>query len=399
MRMKKVFILTCLMLSVALTFAQTTKKVAILEVVDREGRLSYSQKLVLRSNMARAIANTDGYEAYDRSDVDMIMSEQDFQRTGIVSETEIHKLGEMTGVSLILVTEGVLLDADKIFVTAKILNVETGRVDMTDNTTMGLESTAMQQGCNDLARKLFGTGAVSSQASKYYVSALSGHYYSYRGKTLDEKAYMNFLRNNCPEAFAQYNKGRVMTISGWVAFGAGLVMTGVGAGLIIVGNNKAKTAVQPYTEKINAEQAKIDKIETEMDNKYGHVQTVLGAARDWRSTYDYWKMNGYNTTQCKEMENALNQIDAYNAQIKLYEQQRDADPDIASAYSMKNSGTALAVVGPVTTVGSVPLLYFGNKAKKKSIDIYNNNCASSSARPLSLNLISGYNGVGLSVNF
>ena len=232
--MKKIFFLMCLMLSAALTFAQNTKKVAILEVVDREGRLSYSQKLVLRSNMARAIANTDGYEAYDRSDVDMIMSEQDFQRTGIVSEKEIQKLGEMTGVSLILVTEGVLIDANKIFVTAKILNVKTGRVDMTDNTTMGLESSDMQQGCNDLARKLFGIGAVASQASKYYVSALSGNYYSYRGQTLDEKAYMNFLRNNCPEAFSQYNKGRNMTISGWAAFGVGLALTGVGAGLIII---------------------------------------------------------------------------------------------------------------------------------------------------------------------
>lgn len=390
--MKKIFILTCLMLSVALTFAQSTQKVAILEVVDREGRLSYGQKLVLRSNMARAIANTDGYEAYDRSDVDMIMSEQDFQRTGIVSETEIHKLGEMTGVSLILVTEGVLLDADKIFVTAKILNVETGRVDMTDNTTMGLESTAMQQGCNDLARKLFGTGAVTSQASKYYISALSGHYYSYRGKTLDEKAYMNFLRNNCPEAFAQYNKGRAMTISGWVAFGAGLVMTGVGAGLIIAGNNNYKIAAQSYTEKINAEQAKIDKTKQDLMIKYGWTGTWERFVDDGDNGFKYYH-------DMEDVKAGISDINAYEAQIKLYEQQRDANPDIASAYSMKNSGTALAVVGPVATVGSVPLLYFGNKAKKKSTDIYNNNCASSSARPLSLNLISGYNGVGLSVNF
>ncbi len=393
--MKRIFFLMCLMLFVALTFAQNSKKVAILEVVDREGRLSYSQKLVLRSNMARAIANTDGYEAYDRSDVDMIMSEQDFQRTGIVSEKEIQKLGEMTGVSLILVTEGVLIDANKIFVTAKILNVETGRVDMTDNTTMGLESSAMQQGCNDLARKLFGIGAVASQASKYYVSALSGNYYSYRGQTLDEKAYMNFLRNNCPEAFSQYNKGRIMTISGWVAFGVGLAMTSIGAGLIIVGNNNYQIAAKSYNDKINEEQAKIDKIETEMNNKYGHEYSN----EDWHYTYDRWMYYEFNDDECTEMENALNQIDAYNAQIKLYEQQRDADPEVASASGMKNSGTALAVVGPIAAVGSVPLLYFGIKTKKSSTDIYNNTCASSSAKPLSLNLISGYNGVGLAVQF
>lgn len=386
--MKKIFFLMCLMLSAALTFAQNTKKVAILEVVDREGRLSYSQKLVLRSNMARAIANTDGYEAYDRSDVDMIMSEQDFQRTGIVSEKEIQKLGEMTGVSLILVTEGVLIDANKIFVTAKILNVKTGRVDMTDNTTMGIESSDMQQGCNDLARKLFGIGAVASQASKYYVSALSGNYYSYRGQTLDEKAYMNFLRNNCPEAFSQYNKGRNMTISGWAAFGVGLALTGVGAGLIIIGNNQYKIAAQSYNEKINTEQAKIDKTKQDLITKWGYT----GSWKEFISNRYHYKDNA-------DVKAGISDINAYEAQIKIYEQQRDADPDVAAAYSKKNPGIALAVVGSVATAGSVPLLYFGIKTKKSSTDIYNNTCASSSAKPLSLNLISGYNGLGLALQF
>ena len=133
--MKKVLLLTCMALTTLVAMAQT-KKVAILETVDREGRLSYNQKLMLRSNMARAVSNTTGYEAYDRSDVDMIMSEQDFQRTGLVSDAEIRKLGEMTGVSLILVTEGVLTGDGKIFVSAKILNVETAKVEMMDNTSI-----------------------------------------------------------------------------------------------------------------------------------------------------------------------------------------------------------------------------------------------------------------------
>ena len=387
--MKKVFLLTCMVLTALVTMAQT-KKVAILEVVDRENRLTYSQKLVLRSNMARAIANTDGYEAYDRSDVDVIMSEQDFQRTGMVSDVEIRKLGEMTGVSLILVTEGVLLDANKIFVTAKILNVETGRVDMTDNITMGLESNAMQEGCNSLAGKLFGVGAVASQASKYYVSALSGNYYSYRGQTMDEKAYMNFLRNNCPEAFSKHHKGRVMAISGWVALGAGLALTGAGAGLIIVGKNKYKTAAQTYTTQIEAEQAKIDKAKQDALKYFGFPSNY-----DWDDFINSW----CNSSDRKKISTELNAIDSYEAKIKLLEQQRDADPEVAAAYGLKNSGTAMAVVGPLVTGASVPLLYFGYKTKKQSVDVYNENCASSSAKPFSLNLTSGYNGIGLALHF
>ena len=42
------------------------KKVAILEVVDKEGTISYGVKLMLRSNLSAAVTNTSGYEGYDR---------------------------------------------------------------------------------------------------------------------------------------------------------------------------------------------------------------------------------------------------------------------------------------------------------------------------------------------
>ena len=202
--MKKVFLLACLLLSALMTFAQT-KKVAILETVDREGRLSYSQKLLLRSNMARAVSNTIGYEAYDRSDVDMIMSEQDFQRTGMVSDVEIRKLGEMTGVSLILVTEGVLTGDGKIFVSAKILNIETGRVDMMDNLSMGLSTESIQEGCTALAKRLFGITASSTAMERYNIERMGPNEYIYMGKYMDKKderaAYLDKIYNNQKQYF------------------------------------------------------------------------------------------------------------------------------------------------------------------------------------------------------
>ena len=131
-------LLVCLlaMLSIA-GYAEEAKKVAILEVVDKEGKLAYSQKLMLRSNLARAITNTEGFEAFDRSDIDEIFKEHNFQRTGNVSAKQIKKLGEMTGAAYILVLEGAVAEDNKIFVTAKILNVETTKVDRTDNALIG----------------------------------------------------------------------------------------------------------------------------------------------------------------------------------------------------------------------------------------------------------------------
>lgn len=226
--MKKLFFLVCVMMSAMLTFAQETKKVAILEVVDREGRLSYSQKLVLRSNMARAVANTLGYEAYDRTDVDMIMSEHDFQRTGLVREDEIRRLGEMTGVSLILVTEGVLTDYNNIFVTAKILNVETGRVEIMDNMMMSLSGDGMQQGCTKLTTRLFGVTSNLSTEEKYKITRISNWEYEYSGKYMNQREYAHFLRNNCAQAYQQYHKGNNLVISGWILFCVGWGMTGGG---------------------------------------------------------------------------------------------------------------------------------------------------------------------------
>ena len=230
--MKKIFFLSCLMLSVALTFAQNSKKVAILEVVDREGRLSYSNKMMLRSNMARAVANTTGYEAYDRSDVDAIMSEQDFQRTGLVSEAEIRKLGEMTGVSLILVTEGVLTGSNSVFVSAKILNVETAKVEIMDNITMNLDATSMQQGCSKLAQRLFGVTAGSTAMDKYNIERMGPNEYIYMGKYLDKKEYELFLRNNCPRAYGQYKIGQNLIYTGWGVVGGGAAMAIIGGVLL-----------------------------------------------------------------------------------------------------------------------------------------------------------------------
>lgn len=228
--MKKVFLLACLLFSTLLTFAQI-KKVAILEVVDREGRLSYSQKLVLRSSMARAVANTLGYEAYDRTDVDMIMSEHDFQRTGLVREDEIRKLGEMTGVSLILVTEGALTDYNNIFVTAKILNVETGKVEMMDNMMMSLNGDGMQQGCTKLTTRLFGVTSNLSAAEKYQIIR-KGSSYVYAGRQIDKYDYVTLLQNNCPKAYQYYKQGRVLSTTGWVIFALSPVMIAAGSVMI-----------------------------------------------------------------------------------------------------------------------------------------------------------------------
>lgn len=156
--MRKLFTLAIMFLALTTAAFAQNKKVAILETLDREGNVPYGVKLQLRSSLTYAISNTSGYEGYDRVDMGEIMGEQDFQRTGMVSDDQIRQLGEMTGASLILVSEVAIYDNQHIILSAKILNVETAGVESNPlPITVATDPESMQNACNKLAKKLLGT--------------------------------------------------------------------------------------------------------------------------------------------------------------------------------------------------------------------------------------------------
>lgn len=234
------------------------RRVAILEVVDKENKVSYANKLILRANLSKAITNTAGYEAYDRTDIDAIMGEQNFQRTGMVSNDQIKRLGEMTGANYILVTEAVILDSRTMFITAKLLDVETARTIMTDNVMMGNSSKEIQDGCVNLSKKLFHAPTEeitkvsevkvvkedkpvielvrnSKEMQKYY--GLSE--YSYGETQMDKKAYAKFLRDNSPELYQRYLVGDKLVKSGWSLFAIGCSATIAGSVCYMFGMTEA----------------------------------------------------------------------------------------------------------------------------------------------------------------
>ena len=156
-----------IILVIGLTFSvfAQNKKVAILQTVDREKKVSYAHELMVRSNLAKAITNKSGYEAYDRADIDNLMKEHNFQATGLVSDEQIKELGVMTGAQFVLIAEAALVDAKHIYVTAKILNVETAQVDITDNELMTADPQSIQKGCQKLANRLLGISGKANTTS------------------------------------------------------------------------------------------------------------------------------------------------------------------------------------------------------------------------------------------
>ncbi len=159
--MKKVFLFLFLILCPILSYSSEIKKVAILEVVDKEGTVSYGVRLMVRGKLAFMITNTPGYEGYDRVDISSIMNEQDFQRTGMVNDAQIKKLGEMTGASYVLVAEVAKLDESHIIIVANILNVETAKLEQTSNIQTSTEINAMEDACKQLASRLLKSQSVA----------------------------------------------------------------------------------------------------------------------------------------------------------------------------------------------------------------------------------------------
>ena len=236
--MKKIILLSCVMLSAILAFAQQTKKVAIIDVIDRDNALTYSTKMMVRSMLGEAVSNMSGYESYERSDIDAIMNEQNFQRTGLISDDQIRRLGEMSGVTYILLTEVVNASEKELFISSKVLNVETAKMISSATATCVSQPANIRTACNSIVEKLLGMKdagkGIAQEGWRHegfdsnYITKIERNEYKYGNKILEGKEYELFLKNNCPDAWKKYRSGQKAVTAGWSLFGSGVALTAVG---------------------------------------------------------------------------------------------------------------------------------------------------------------------------
>lgn len=405
--MKKILLLSLLFAWTGVVFAANVKKVAILEVVDKEKKMEYGHKLIVRSNLTRAITNTEGYEAFERADIDAIMAEHDFQRTGNVSDKDIKKIGEMTGAAYVLVAEGVMMDGG-IYLTAKILNVETTKVEVTDNVTIkDTRSVTIQNGCRTLATNMFGALAgTSTTVNKLFAGLFTKS---------PEQARLDSI-----EAAQKANRARIeaqMKEEQRMAEDRAREERRIA-------ENRAREERRLAEEKARQEREEAEERVRE-ERRIAEEQAALAQAE--RQKYYITKLSGNeyeymgSVMDKKAYENFLqnNCPAAYSQYIKgkklagagwgLF----GAGVGLGFVGSVSMIGCALfdlgdvfyvlgiggMVSGSILTVTSIPLLCVGYAKQGKSHEVYNERCASSSAQSLSLNLTSGQNGLGIALNF
>ena len=224
-----------MLMVLSLAATAQNKKIAILETVDKKGNVPYGVCLQLRGSLTYAISSTPGYEGYDRVDMAEIMDEHDFQRTGVVSDEQIRKLGVMTGCSSILVAEAAIYDAAHIIITAKILDVETASV--TRSAPPIISSTKpeeMQRACEETANKLLAVEEIHLEVPPVQRLGLltkGRDFYYLDGKRLTNEEYVELMKN-CPEAWADYRRGCNRKTTGWILTITGVACAGTGFGLM-----------------------------------------------------------------------------------------------------------------------------------------------------------------------
>lgn len=386
--MKRVLFLMIILLAQISVFAQV-KKVAILETVDKENQISYANKLILRASLSKAVTKTAGYEAYDRTDIDAIMSEHSFQRTGMVEEDQIKKLGEMTGADYILVTEVVVVDANNIFVTAKLLDVVTARTILTDNVMMGNTSDKIRSGCNILAKKLLDNndltqvedkkekktkkepqtieGPLLERHSKSDQRLFGLSEYSYGENQLDRKALRIFLQQNSPQAYRKYMRGQNSIATGWTFFTIGLASALTGGTFIAMSELVYWQKRCQYIEKLWEHNAN-----TYYKDYNGYINKIV--------ENQSYPEQVVNSMTIKERE--------------LYEGFEYYDNNYDLFFGL---GIGLAAAGGTLTVVSIPLLAGGYGTRNNAYKTYN--MVPNEKKNLSLNLQCGKSTVGLALNF
>ncbi len=143
-----------------------SKRIAILETVDKTDKVDYAYELQLRQSLTFAINKTPGYKGYNRLDMAQINSEHNFQRTGFVSDADIKKLGQMAGAAYVLIAEVTPYSGGKLMILANLVNVESGEIEnSTPPVTSDMDDASMTEACKKIAQILLNVSGAPSPTS------------------------------------------------------------------------------------------------------------------------------------------------------------------------------------------------------------------------------------------
>lgn len=146
-------VLFALLPAIASAQFYNVKKVAITEVVDKSGDVSNGTKTFIRSALTDAITNSEGYEGYDS--ISFLSLDINFDRTGNISSASLTYVRKQL-MEYILVSEVTQLDKKTVLLSARIVNVASGKIVASSSVRTYADIDCLRPACNTLAYKLVG---------------------------------------------------------------------------------------------------------------------------------------------------------------------------------------------------------------------------------------------------
>lgn len=174
--MKKLFtILFCLYAIVA---GAEEMKMALLQPRVAEGSdpCRPIELNMVRGELRKAFGWQSEFQVLTRTDVDAMLEEHGFQRTGMVDDNQRKEVGAMTGAQYICVST-ITKEGTQLYIEAYLVNIETGQ--MTNPATQFTNVTnndysTLQGPCNELAKEMLGNiGETSTKSYKVSVGMSS----------------------------------------------------------------------------------------------------------------------------------------------------------------------------------------------------------------------------------
>lgn len=133
---------------------KSVAKVIIFEPVNKDGRISYSTKAVLKTNLGKAISNISGLESITAKETNEKSLENKFSLPHEISEEQMDDIAKQTGASYALLSEATINEQE-------ILTVSSTLFDLTSHTTASHETVNMSNtpqdilnGCHVIAKKI-----------------------------------------------------------------------------------------------------------------------------------------------------------------------------------------------------------------------------------------------------
>jgi hypothetical protein len=130
------------------------KRVAMLEPLVKGGAVTQIEKDIILAALEAAITETLGYRAFTRLDVNQIAKEMSFQQSGMVDDSQRKRIGQMSGASLICISQ--LTAGANILIKCSLVDVETGEIVNNANQLMKKDEMAIYEGCQQLAAAMLG---------------------------------------------------------------------------------------------------------------------------------------------------------------------------------------------------------------------------------------------------